>query len=197
MEVTPLPKPLPAQEQRSNNIVTALLQAPGTAAAAGDRKRRHASPRAGSTSGTGLRGPDRRGERCECSRSLARPRETCTLQDLGLRLALSAVPVGQRYRGVSCATEGGTGRQGISSDTDGEVALPAHWARGHSRAQVSEIGLPSRNLAAGLPMARSSGEKQGSRGPAPVRAAGALLAWLAPRASAGRGAKTGTIPLFS
>jgi hypothetical protein len=39
MEVTPLLKPLPAQEQRSNNIVTALLQAPGTATGTGTRRR--------------------------------------------------------------------------------------------------------------------------------------------------------------
>jgi hypothetical protein len=137
MGVTPRLRPLPAQEQRSNNIVTALLQAPGTAPAAGGRRWRGAFRTPARDAGAGrdciaLHRPSRRpqerpcpGDRaahreylgdgprgrglpresCGRSRAHARPNKTCTLQDLGPRPALSAVPAGERYRGKSRAKE--------------------------------------------------------------------------------------------
>jgi hypothetical protein len=180
-----------------------LLPLAGSAAAAGCPRRRDpfgtplAAPGAGRPGARGSgptpprneaahreylwEGPRATRERCDTSRAAARPNKTCTLQDLLQRPRLSAVPAGQRYQGLSSATEGGTGRQAISSDTDGEVALLACSARGRPRPPFAGLGLRGGNAAAGLPLLRPSGEQHRLRHAALARAGCGLLACPAPR----------------
>jgi hypothetical protein len=143
MEVKPRPKPPLPQEQRSNNTVTALLQAPGTAAAAGRKVAEGPLPDAcrgaaalhrpgpvvqapaaaalppgdqaahREPAGRGRGATGRPRERCESSPTPARPIKTCTLQDLGPGPALPAVPAGDRYR--ACRVPGRVVRDGKGS----------------------------------------------------------------------------------